>query len=557
MIYVTKGIKITQVVLATFLVMFGMFFCVQNVLAQGDYAPDQLIIKYKEGANSVDVQSRTAHKGKKVKEIPELGLEVLEVAPENLEALEQELSQDPDVEYVEKNYYYEPLAIPNDPLFSSQLYFDVFQAPQAWDLQTGHPDVVIAVVDTGFDVTHEDLIGGKILPGCNTSGIDFDHNNCNPDLTDNNGHGTGVTGTAAADTNNGVGVAGVCWGCSILPIRVYSDAGSAGLDDIVEGILFAVNYALSNPTQKVVLNLSFGRSCTGLAQSEFDALNLAWDSGLLTVAARGNSGNSGVICPDFASNVIAVSGTNLDDTLWISSSWNNVDLAAPALPIYNITPGALIDPPYIPTWGGTSFSSAIVSGVAGLAWSADMTLTNSELDQLLRNTADDLGSTIFFGAGRINANAAVDYVINPPPPTPAPTPPPTPRPFSKIQIIEPESGSFVNIGANTISGKGMPAAQSILYLMLGTDPNGSTPITKGPCAGKTELGIADATRIKRIKSTATNPNFAQFEQTYRINRRYAGSTIYLQVYMHINGNELRPDDRYISDVIPVSVNPLN
>lgn len=161
-----------------------------------------------------------------------------------------------------------------------------------------------------------------------------------------------------------------------MPIRVYSDAGSASLDDIIEGILFAVNYALNNPTQKVVLNLSLGRSCTGLAQSEFDALNLAWDSGLLTVVARGNSGNTGTICPAFASNVIAVSGTELDDTLWISSSWNNVDLAAPALPIYNIAPGALIQPPYIPTWGGTSFSSAIVSGVAGLVWSENMSMNN-------------------------------------------------------------------------------------------------------------------------------------------------------------------------------------
>lgn len=306
--YMSKGTKITKAILATFLIIFGILLYVQDVSAQGEYVADQLIIKLKEGVNSLDVQLRMVQKGTLVvKKIPELRLQVIEVPPEELEDMQNSLSQDPDIEYVDKNYFYEPLATPNDPLYSEQLCFDVFQAPQAWDLQTGHPDVVIAVVDTGFDVNHEDLIDGKLLPGCNTAGLDFDHITCNPDLTDNRVHGTGVTGTAAADTNNNVGVAGVCWGCSILPIRVYSDAGSASLDDTIEGILFAVNYALNNPTQKVVLNLSLGRSCTGLAQSEFDALNSAWDSGLLTVAARGNSGNTGVICPAFASNVIAVS----------------------------------------------------------------------------------------------------------------------------------------------------------------------------------------------------------------------------------------------------------
>jgi subtilisin family serine protease len=83
--------------------------------------------------------------------------------------------------------------------------------------------------------------------------------------------------------------------------------------------------------------------------------------------------------------------------LWSSSSWNNVDLAAPALPIYNIAPGALIDPPYIPTWGGTSFSSVIVSGVAGLVWSENMSMNNWQLDQPLRNTADNIGEFVFFG----------------------------------------------------------------------------------------------------------------------------------------------------------------
>ncbi len=140
-----------------------------------------------------------------------------------------------------------------------------------------------------------------------------------------------------------------------LPIRVSNDVGQSTLADIIEGILFAVNYAIDNPTKKVVLNLSFGRICGGPNQIEQDAINLAWGNGMLITAARGNSGDTTPFCPAVADNVIAVSGTELNDMLWSFSSWNTVDLAAPAFPIYNIAPGALIDPPYIPTWGGHLF----------------------------------------------------------------------------------------------------------------------------------------------------------------------------------------------------------
>ncbi len=519
-----KRIKITQVVLATFLVVFGMFFCVQNVFAQGDYAPDQLIIKYKEGANSVDVQSRTTHKAKKAKKIHELGLEVLEVAPEDLEALEQELLQDPDVEYVEKNYYYEPLAILNDPLFNDQLYFDVFQALQAWDIETGDPDVVVAIVDTGLDVTHEDLQGGKILPGCNTSGIDFDNITCNPDITDFHGHGTGLTGTAAADTNNNVGVAGFCWGCSILPVKVFTDAGNVGLDDMIEGILFAVNYAQNNPTKKVIINLAIGRLCGGPTQAEQDAITLAWDNGVLIVAARGNSGDFTTFCPAAAANVIAVSGTNLDDTLWSGSSKNNVDIAAPAVPIYNIAPGALIDPPYIPTWGGTSFSSAIVSGVAGLVWSANMSMNNWQLNQILINTADDLGNVVFFGAGRINANAAVVQAPNPPPlPTPTPTPTPVPTP-------DPNELFLGSVGAPP-KGKGSATVTnaepgSVIILMYDFTTEGEPyVIPRGVCEGET-LRLPDPSKLGRAR--ADENGVASF--SFHVSNKIRGLSLQSQAY---------------------------
>jgi len=523
--------KIHRGIFVLSLMFFGILLCVQNVSAQDDYAPDQLIIKYKKGGNSAAVKERLAEKGVPGgKNMPELGLEVIEVPPDELEALQEELSQDPDIEYVEKNYYYEPLAIPNDPFFSQQLYFDVFQALQAWDIETGDPDVVIAVLDTGFDITHEDLQGGKLLPGCNVAGVDFDHNNCSLDLTDHSAHGTGVMGTAAADTDNNIGVAGVCWGCSILLVRVYTDNLLLGLDDTIEGILFAINYAQNNPTKKVILNMSFGRVCGGPTQAEQDAINLAWENGLLLVAARGNSGDTAPFCPAVADNVVAVSGTTLDDQLWSSSSWNQVDVAAPALPIYNIAAGNIIDPPYIPTWGGTSFSSAIVSGVAGLVWSANMSMNNWQLDQILTSTADDLGNSAFFGAGRINANAAVVQAPNPPPtpsPTPSPTPPPTPDP-NLLSLSQ-------TFGEGTITGKGKVFASvsnaepgSVLFLMgaFSSDDNGSTVIGgHGPCAGET-LFLVDASKLARARADENgNATF-----NFRVGAKQQGKTLFTQAY---------------------------
>jgi len=527
-----KYAKMNRGIFISLLLLFGVFFCIQSVSAQEDYAPDQLIVKYKKGGNSANVKARLAEKGVPGgKNIPELGLEVIEVPPGELEAILEELSQDPNVEYIEKNYYYEPLAIPNDPFFSQQLYFDVFQALQAWDIETGDPDVVIAILDTGFDVTHEDLQGGKLLPGCNVAGVDFDHNNCSPDLTDHSAHGTGIVGTAAADTNNNIGVAGVCWGCSILPVRVYTDNLLLGLDDTIEGILFAVNYAQDNPTKKIILNMSFGRACGGPTQAEQDAINLAWDNGLLLVAARGNSGDTVPFCPAVADNVVAVSGTNLDDTLWSSSSWNQVDIAAPALPIYNIAASNLIDPPYIPTWGGTSFSSAIVSGVAGLVWSANMSMNNWQLDQILTSTADDLGNSAFFGAGRINANAAVVQAPNPPPlptPTPTPTPPPTPDP-NLLSLSAPG-------GIGVITGKGKAFSTvsnaepgSVLILMAAFTTTGEPTVIggNGPCAGDT-LFLVDATKLAR--ATADENGNATFN--FRIGAKQQGKTLITQAYSH-------------------------
>lgn len=181
-------------------------------------------------------------------------------------------------------------ATPNDEFFNLQTYLNVIDAPMAWDTGTGDPDVVLAILDTGVEATHEDL-AGKVLAGCST--LDgFDENTRGTKTNDLNGHGSGVSGTAAAITNKGVGVAGVCWNCSILPVKVLGDNGSGSTVDVIQGILFARNYALNNPNRKVIINMSLGRSCepptfVPLSQAMQDAINLAWNSGLVICCCSG------------------------------------------------------------------------------------------------------------------------------------------------------------------------------------------------------------------------------------------------------------------------------
>lgn len=232
--------------------------------------------------------------------ISELILYVIKVPIEELQNLQNSLSLHPNYQYVDKNYIVRTNAVPNDPLFNQQTYFSPIDAQLAWDVETGYPDVVIAVLDTGVEATHEDF-SGKVLPGCST--LDgFSETNCGTNTNDFAGHGSGVSGTAAAQTNNGVGVAGICWGCQILPVKVLDDNGLGSDADVIQGILFARNYTINNPTKKVIINMSSGRNCQSptfnpLSQAMQDAINLAWNSGSVIVAAAGNDGSSDLHCP--------------------------------------------------------------------------------------------------------------------------------------------------------------------------------------------------------------------------------------------------------------------
>jgi subtilisin family serine protease len=494
-----------------------------------DYVTDELIVKMKSGADQSAVAAEVSRRGSVLrKSFSDLRMMLVQVAPGyTIEEAQTALESNPDVEYVEKNYIVYADLNPNDPKFGQQTYLNVIDAPLAWNTQTGNTNAVIAVLDTGVEGTHEDITG-KLLPGCSVIG-GFTESSCGSNVDDNNGHGTGVAGTAAAKTNNGIGVAGLCWNCPILPVKVLGDGGSGTLADTVEGILFARNYALNNPTKKVVINMSLGRDCqaSGVTQSEQDAINAAWNAGVLIVASAGNSGNSNLQCPAAANHVIAVSATTNSDTLASFSSYGSfVDLAAPGVGIVNAigtsnTPGS-----FYASWSGTSFSSPIVSGVAGLVWSAKGTLTNAEVDQILRDTAENIGSATFFGDGRVNADFAVDLASSgSPAPSPAPTPPPGPVPTpTPAPITGGTLSGFVPGTAgvkNSLTVTGAPAGSSVRFYY--SRYTGTTSITSGVCKGKT-LGL----RSPSLIGTATADSTGKATINANLSSTLGGRTIYIQ-----------------------------
>ncbi len=490
--------------------------------AEEEYVTDELIVKMKGSADRVDADSMVRSRGAEIsKSFSDLRMVVVQAAPgDTIEDLQRSLEADPDVEYVEKNYIVYADLTPNDPGYGNQSFFNVIDAPLAWNTNTGSSNSVVAVLDTGVKSTHTD-ISGKLLPGCNVLGS-FTENSCGSDINDGNGHGTAVAGTAAAKTNNGTGVAGVCWNCPVLPVKVLGDSGSGSLSDTIEGIMFARNYALNNPSKRVVINMSLGRDCqsSGVTQAEQDAINAAWNAGVLVVASAGNSANSNLQCPAAANHVIAVSATTSADTLASFSSYGSfVDIAAPGVNIYTLSGTSY------GYWSGTSFSAPVVSGVAGLVWSVDPSLTNAEVDQILRDTAENIGSSTFFGEGRVNADFAVDLASSGSPgPTPTPAPPAaTPKPTAPPSLSG-TLGKFVpgKAGArNSLSVTGTTRGATVRFYYAAS--TGSTSITTGVCKGKS-LSLRSPVFIGSAVADSTGKATINAS----LSRTLGGRTIYLQ-----------------------------
>lgn len=325
------------------------------------------------------------------------------------------LQADPRVASVEDDASADAAVNPSDPYWGLQWNARRVRAGEAWEVTRGDPGVIIAIVDTGVDGSHPDLRGRMVR------GWDFHNNDSNP--YDDDGHGTAVATTAAAAGNDRVGIAGMCWRCRIMPVKVLNDEGHGSHSNIAAGVMWAADHGAD------VINMSIaGLSSTTLLA---DAIAYAMRRGAVVVAAAGNSGTSRRTFPAAYPGVISVAATNNVDRLY---GWSNrgswVTLAAPGCS-FSGRPRA--------KWAwicGTSLSTPIVAGTLGLMRSIAPSLSRARLTALLTgNTANIRVGT---RNGRLDAAKAIRSVLpvthtrpNPgPAPTPRPTtqPTPTPRP---------------------------------------------------------------------------------------------------------------------------------
>lgn len=296
---------------------------------------------------------------------------------------------------------------PNDPNYPNEWHIKKIGDDQAQAITTGK-GVSVAICDSGVDATHPDL-----LPNLTTGWNTVDNNtNTTPIYV----HGTEVAGVVGAVANNGIGVAGDASGVTIVPVRVTDMTnGSAYSSDIAECFTWAADHGIR------VANASFGY--IGGYSSVQTAAKYMFSKNGVVVIAEGNTGTNSNLAD--VPQILAVSATDQNDT---RTSWStygaDVDLSAPGSGIWSTTVGGGYS-----AVSGTSFSSPIVAGVAALMIAKNPALTSSQIYSILKSTSVDLGTAgydIYYGAGRVNALAAVNAAggsVAPAPDTTAPTVP--------------------------------------------------------------------------------------------------------------------------------------
>ncbi len=346
--------------------------------------------------------------------------------------------------------------IPNDPGFSdlwgleNSLGVDI-NAPLAWDATNGGQSTVVAVLDTGIDLSHPDLasqiwVNPGEIPG---NGLDDDANgyiddihgwnfhNSSPNVSDLNGHGTHVAGTIGASGNNGYGVAGVSWGAQLMAVSVLGPDGSGRTSDAIAGVY----YAQQNGAR--VINASWGgpsysRALADAIRNAGLANPATGQRGAVFVSAAGNQGANNDFVPSYPANnrfenTITVAAVDINGRLANFSNYGSrtVDIAAPGVQILSTTPGNTFS-----YYSGTSMAAPHVSGVVALAAAAFPTETAAELVDRVLDAATPMttlvGRVVTSGLVDAAATLGLDPAPTPEDPTPT-TPPPTQEPVTPVE----------------------------------------------------------------------------------------------------------------------------
>lgn len=333
-------------------------------------------------------------------------------AGETVDNFAETLEAQPNVQYAQPNYLYtfESVSV-NDTYVGYQWHLETMGVFDAWTTTLGSSNVIVAVLDTGVDLNHPDLVGRFVNP---TDVVD------NDSAQDDDGHGTHVAGIISAVTNNSKGVAGIAPGAKLMPVDVFGhyNTGSGTVfgaltSEVIEGI----DYAVSKDAD--VINISLGGSDYDSAFE--DAIDNAVSKGVVVVSAAGNKGQNGTHYPSDYDSCISVIATDWNDAKASYSNYGeDKDICAPGgdTNTDQNSDSFIFSTSYDPStqtsgyaWmDGTSMASPMVAGVVALMLSANPNLKVSQVKDILYNTAVDLGAPgrdDDSGYGRVNAAAAV------------------------------------------------------------------------------------------------------------------------------------------------------
>lgn len=362
---------------------------VQATQTNTAWVPGRILVQPRPGLPAAELDKiLKAHGGKRAGKIDGIDVHIIQLPPTASEkAVTALLAKNKYLKFAELDPIVTAAATVNDPYYSKAWHLPKIGAPAAWDNSWGD-GVIIAVLDTGLNDNHEDIVG-RTVPGWNF----YDNNS---DTSDVHGHGTAVAGAAVAGTNNGMGVAAIAGNACIMPVRVADANAQATGSAIAKGLVWAADNGAK------VANISYHGIPGNLTVQS--AAKYMKNKGGLVVVAAGNT--SAEIVSPADDSMIFVSATDANDVKTSWSSWGNyVDLAAPGVSIYTTDRGGSYR-----TASGTSLSSPIVAGVVGLMMAANPRLGPADIERVLFTTAKDLGSVVFdsyYGYGRVDAAAAV------------------------------------------------------------------------------------------------------------------------------------------------------
>jgi subtilisin family serine protease len=524
-------------------------------------APSTRIVVTLDGAGPDAVRAVVGTGARVLEQIPALDAVVVEVPGARRAAVTRALHALPGTSRVEDDPTASIARVPDDPLWGHQWGLHTVGAPAAWDRTVGSSATIIAILDTGVDASHPDLANAVL------AGRDFVNGDLDP--ADDNGHGTMAAGVAAARTSNARGIAGTCWQCRILPVKVLDAEGTGTHSQIANGVVWAADQGAH------VISMSLGSPAASTVLA--NAVSYAESKGAVVVAAAGNEGSTTRSYPAAYPSVIGVAASTSSDGRY---PWSNhgswVSVAAPGCNAATAPGGGYVE------MCGTSASAPMVAGIVALARSHDPTSTVAALRDSLLATAAPVGSWVT--AGRVDAAAhlsalpwgATDDVGEPAPaptqdavlepasdPAPAPAGPTAcPAEAAAVTFTDVDPGS-VHAGAISClawwglsegngdgtygPGRSLSRAQAA-SLLARTIAAAAAPLPTGPSRFDDIAGSVHAANIEALAAAGivggTGPT--TFDPSGTVTRAQM-ATFLVRTYEHLAGRALPPAPTRFAD----------